>query len=82
MLTKKFVKDGASQFQNYHVNFHKFQALFSMKLSQLSYAVTRFEQDGFRKMLKGAHKTQRIASVLTSLSDTTGMAINFSITSH
>jgi hypothetical protein len=27
-VDKKFVKDGASQFQNLHVNFHKFLALF------------------------------------------------------
>jgi hypothetical protein len=34
------------------------------------------------KMLTGAHKTQRLASVLTSLNDTTKMAMNFSITSY
>jgi hypothetical protein len=28
------VKDGTSQFQNFRVNFHKFHALFSMRLSQ------------------------------------------------
>jgi hypothetical protein len=27
----KFVKDGASQFQNFCVNFHKFHALLSMR---------------------------------------------------
>jgi hypothetical protein len=32
---KKFVKDRASQFQNFRVNFHKFRMLFSMGLSQL-----------------------------------------------
>jgi hypothetical protein len=31
----KFVKDGASQFHNFRVNFHKFHALFSTRLSQL-----------------------------------------------
>jgi hypothetical protein len=35
MLTKQFVKDGDSQFQNFCVNFLKFHALFSMRLSQL-----------------------------------------------
>jgi hypothetical protein len=35
VLTKKFMKDGASQFQNFHVNFHKFNAPFSTRLSQL-----------------------------------------------
>jgi hypothetical protein len=34
MLTKKFVKDSASQFQNFRVNFHTFHALFSTRLSQ------------------------------------------------
>jgi hypothetical protein len=32
----KPAKDGASQFQKFHVNFHKFYALFSTRLSQLS----------------------------------------------
>jgi hypothetical protein len=31
---KKIVKDGASQFQNFRVNFHKVHALLSMRLSQ------------------------------------------------
>jgi hypothetical protein len=35
VFTRKCVKDGASQFQNFRVNFHKFHALFSMRLSQL-----------------------------------------------
>jgi hypothetical protein len=34
-LVKSVVKYGSSQFQNYCVNFHKFQALFSIRLSQL-----------------------------------------------
>jgi hypothetical protein len=34
-VDKKFVKDGASQFQNFRVNFHKFHALFSTRLSQV-----------------------------------------------
>jgi hypothetical protein len=33
--TTKFVKDSASQFQNFQVNFHKVHALFSMGLSQV-----------------------------------------------
>jgi hypothetical protein len=32
---KQSVKDGVSQFQNFRVNFHKFHALFSARLSQL-----------------------------------------------
>jgi hypothetical protein len=34
-VDQKFVKDGASQFQNFCVNFHKFHTLFSTGLSQL-----------------------------------------------
>jgi hypothetical protein len=49
MLTKIFVKDGDSQFQNVRVIFHKFHALFSTRLSQLVYAITSFEQDEFGK---------------------------------
>jgi transposase len=33
-LPKKICEDSTSQFQNFHVNFHKFHALFSMILSQ------------------------------------------------
>jgi hypothetical protein len=47
VLTKIFVKDGASQFQNFHVNFHKYHALFSMRLLQLDWTITSFVQDGF-----------------------------------
>jgi hypothetical protein len=34
-VDQKYVKDGASQFQNFRLNFHKFHALFSTRLSQL-----------------------------------------------
>jgi hypothetical protein len=34
-VDQKSVKDGASQFQNFYANFHKFHALFSTRLSQL-----------------------------------------------
>jgi hypothetical protein len=34
VLTKKFVKDSVSKSQNFHVNFHKFHALLSTRLSQ------------------------------------------------
>jgi hypothetical protein len=64
---KKIVKEGASQFQDFRVNFHKFHALFFTRLSQLGYAIT------------GAHKTQGMASALTFFfySGTTNMAMNF-----
>jgi hypothetical protein len=32
---KKIVKDGASEFQNFRVNLHKYHQLFSTRLSQL-----------------------------------------------
>jgi hypothetical protein len=35
VLTKKFVKDSPSEFQYFHVNFHKFHGLFSTRSSQL-----------------------------------------------
>jgi hypothetical protein len=34
-VDKKCVQNGASQFQNFHVNFHKFHAPFSTRLSQV-----------------------------------------------
>jgi hypothetical protein len=33
IVDQKTVKDGASQFQNFHMNFHKFHALLSTRLS-------------------------------------------------
>jgi hypothetical protein len=33
-VEQKSEKDSASQFQNFHVNFHKFHALFSTRLSE------------------------------------------------
>jgi hypothetical protein len=35
VLTKKFMKDGDSEFQNFLVNFLKFHTLFSTRLLQL-----------------------------------------------
>jgi hypothetical protein len=35
VLTKGIVKNGASQFENFHVNIHEFHPLFSARLSQL-----------------------------------------------
>jgi hypothetical protein len=50
VFNKNFVKDGASQFQNFRVNFHKFYALLFTRLSQLGQAIiTSFAQDWFRK---------------------------------
>jgi hypothetical protein len=62
VLTKKYVKDGASQFQNFHVNFQKFHALFSMILSYLGLAIIKSSaQDGFRKCSRVSTKrTKRL----------------------
>jgi hypothetical protein len=34
-LTKKFAEDGASQYENFYMSFHKCNALFFMSLSHL-----------------------------------------------
>jgi hypothetical protein len=34
-IDKKILKDSTSQFQKFHLNFHNFHTLFSMRLSQL-----------------------------------------------
>jgi hypothetical protein len=52
IVDQKFEKDSASQFQNFHVNFHNFHALFSTRFSQLGQATTSFAQEGFRKCSK------------------------------
>jgi hypothetical protein len=65
-VDQKSVKHGASQFQNVRVNFHKFHAWFSMRLSvRLDYH--KFCARRVLKMLTGAHKIQRMASALTFL---------------
>jgi hypothetical protein len=57
VLAKKFVKDGASQFQKFHVNVHKFHALFFTRLSQSGKAITNVAQDVFRKCSQNAEKS-------------------------
>jgi hypothetical protein len=61
------MEDGATQFENFYVNFHKFHSLFYMRLSQLGWAITCFVQGEFERMLTGAHKMQRMALALTFL---------------
>jgi hypothetical protein len=46
LLTQKFVTDHASLFQNFRVAFHKFQPLFSTRLSQLGSAITSLRKMG------------------------------------
>jgi hypothetical protein len=63
---EKSVKDGASKFQNFHVNFNKFHAwtvLHEIITVRLSYH--NFCARWVPKMLTDAHKRQRIASALT-----------------
>jgi hypothetical protein len=56
VLTKKFVKDGASQFQNFRVNFHKFHAvIYEIITASLSYY--KFTARFVPKMITVAHKT-------------------------
>jgi hypothetical protein len=65
VLTKKFVKAGASQVQNFYVNFHKFHALLCViTIVRVSYH--KFWARWVLKMLMDMHKTQRTASALTS----------------
>jgi hypothetical protein len=56
----KIVKDGASQFQNFPANFHESHALFSTRLSLLSYTITSFAQDEFRKFSRVRRKHREL----------------------
>jgi hypothetical protein len=46
-VDQQICKYGASQFQNFHVNFHKFHSLFFTRFSQLGLAIVSFENDDF-----------------------------------
>jgi hypothetical protein len=59
------VKDGTSQFQNFHANFHKFNALFSMRLS-VRQGYHKFSARWVPKILMSAHK---IASAFVDFSE-------------
>jgi hypothetical protein len=56
-VAKKIVKDGASQFQNFRVNFHKFYPLFSTTVLQFGQASKRFAHE-FRKCSQCAHNAK------------------------
>jgi hypothetical protein len=61
VLTKKCVKDSASQFQNFPMIFHEFHALlYGIITVRLAYH--KFCVRWVLKMLMVAHKTQRMAS--------------------
>jgi hypothetical protein len=76
VLNKQFVKEGASQFQIFLVNFYKVYTLVSRRLSQARLAqVLRSLEDyhrlGYHKFyarwVQKMLKTQRMASALTLL---------------
>jgi hypothetical protein len=61
VVIKECVKDTASQFQKFRVNFYKFHALFSIRLSHLGYAIiTSFAQNGFQKIQKFSHNAENV----------------------
>jgi hypothetical protein len=62
-IDQNIVNNGASQFQKFHANFHKFNAQFSTV--RLGYH--KFFARQVPKMLTGLHKMQRMASALTFL---------------
>jgi hypothetical protein len=61
-LTKKFVKDGALQFQKFCVNFAQFYALVSMRLFRLG--CLKFCAQSVLRMFTGVHKMQRMVLAL------------------
>jgi hypothetical protein len=66
VLTQKFVKDGTSQFQNFHMSLYKFHALFS-EIITVRLGYHKFFTRWVPKMLAGARKMQRMAAALTLL---------------
>jgi hypothetical protein len=64
VLTKKLVKDGASQFQNFRVNLHRFHATFFIRLSQLVYVITSITEDGFRNCSRVRTKRRELLTFL------------------
>jgi hypothetical protein len=50
VMTKKFVNDSSSQFQNFHVNFHKFHKIITVSLGYHMF---------WRAMLAGAYAAGR-----------------------
>jgi hypothetical protein len=48
-VSDNLVQSVDQKMSNFHVNFQKFHALFSMRLSQLGLSITSFAQDGFQK---------------------------------
>jgi hypothetical protein len=55
LLIRKFVKDGASQFQNFHVNIHKLHALLC-KIITVRRSYHEFCARWLPEMLTGGHK--------------------------
>jgi hypothetical protein len=63
--TKNFVAtDGALQFQNLHVNFHKFHTLLC-EIITVTLGYHKFYARWVPEILMGAHKTRRMPLALT-----------------
>jgi hypothetical protein len=71
------VKDGASGFQKFNLNFHKFYALFPRRFSQFGYAITSFAQYGSKMLVVRTKAKQWLPSALTFY-----IVMKFSITSY
>jgi hypothetical protein len=66
-VTKIFVKDGNSQFQNFCVNFHKFHALFCIRQSITVWPdYYNFGARRVTKMLTNVHKTEIVLALTFS----------------
>jgi hypothetical protein len=63
VFTKKYVKYGASQFQNFHVNLHKFHTTLLYEIITVRLGCHKFWAKWVLKMLMSAHKMQRMALV-------------------
>jgi hypothetical protein len=63
----KILKDGASQFQNFQVNFHKISRIVLYGIITVRVDYHEFCTRWVPKLLAGGHETQRMASALTFL---------------
>jgi hypothetical protein len=67
VLTKKLVKDGASQCQNFYINFHIFCAHCPLWDHHSRLGYHKFCARWISEILTGVHKTQRMALALAFL---------------
>jgi hypothetical protein len=61
VLTKKFVKDGTSRFQNFSVNFHKCSCSVLYEIITIRLGCHKICSRWVPKMHTGVHKMQRMA---------------------